>query len=313
MKNIICIPFAYDDKKNTGENIKNKKDYIDIYIKNFTVALISAKKHNLNDTVALVTNLDDKDIPNDVKCLFDINNIIMIKVDYNEFVFSDDYKWSLAFYKLCVLKYLSKLDYDNICYMDTDVYVQGSFKYIWSECKDKVLLYDINHGLNVNDYRIICREFNDFLKTKKDIYITHYGGEFLAISKINAKLFIDEALNVYRKMLHDRFITTKGDEFILSLVAYKLSDKIKNAGAYVFRFWTGDFRLVSTSYKFNRVIVLHVPDEKERGMVKLYSKYILKDKLPTDEKVWKTLRLKKQDIKTNFKLKIRHLVSKLLR
>ena len=40
-------------------------------------------------------------------------------------------------------------------------------------------------------------------------------------------------------MLQKNFITTKGDEFILSLAANEMRESIKNAGAYIYRFWTG--------------------------------------------------------------------------
>ena len=40
------------------------------------------------------------------------------------------------------------MKYESICYMDTDVYIQGSFDAIWTECRQNIMLYDINHGLN---------------------------------------------------------------------------------------------------------------------------------------------------------------------
>ena len=37
------------------------------------------------------------------------------------------------------------MKYESICYMDTDVYIQGSFDAIWTECRQNIMLYDINH------------------------------------------------------------------------------------------------------------------------------------------------------------------------
>lgn len=89
-------------------------------------------------------------------------------------------------------------------------------------------------------------------------------------------------------MLQKNFITTKGDEFILSLAANEMRESIKNAGAYIYRFWTGaGFRLISTCYEYNRITILHLPAEKEQGMLKIYDKYIKIGKIPVDEKFGK--------------------------
>ena len=71
-----------------------------------------------------------------------------------------------------------------------------------------------------------------------------------------------------------------------------MREDIKNAGAYIYRFWTGaKFRLVSSCYKNNKVLILHMPAEKTRGILQLYSKYIAKEKFPTEHKVAKICRL----------------------
>ena len=52
-------------------------------------------------------------------------------------------------------------------------------------------------------------------------------------------------------------VQTKGDEFILNLTVNEMKEIIKNAGAYICRFWTGlDFWLVSTCYEYNKVLIL---------------------------------------------------------
>lgn len=116
---------------------------------------------------------------------------------------------------------------------------------------------------------------------------------------------------VYARMQSGSFRTTKGDEFILSLAAHELRDKIKNASPYIFRFWTGaSFRLVSTCYQYNRIIILHVPSEKEKGMKKLYERYIRRGAAPTDRAVWKALRLKNQPLVDKMIPMIKHIVRK---
>ena len=81
--------------------------------------------------------------------------------------------------------------------------------------------------------------------------------------------------------------------------------------AYIYRFWTGaSFRLVSTCYQYNRIIVLHVPAEKEKGMKKLYERYIQKGIVPADRIVWKTLRLLNQPFTDRMFLTIKHILRK---
>ena len=213
-------------------------------------------------------------------------DIQVLEIPYNEFEFPGDYTWSLAFYKLCVLKRISEMKYMSVCYLDTDVYIQGNFEAIWRECEQNVMLYDINHGLNTDDYISLCDEVEEFYGNRK--LITHYGGEFFAASSSNAKEFVNVCEQVYSKMLEKDFRTTKGDEFILSVAAENMKASIKNAGAYVYRFWTGaSFRLVSTCYEYNRIIVLHLPAEKEHGMLKMYDHYIRRGIVPSDKNAWR--------------------------
>lgn len=235
------------------------------------------------------------------------NDILFLHVTYDSFNFPEEYLWSLAFYKLCVLNHLANSNYDAICYMDTDVYVQGSCDSLWDECKQNIMLYDINHGLETADYRKLIEEVEQFLGEKK--YITHYGGEFFAASTQNAKKFAEECEIIYNEMLDKKTVTTKGDEFILSIAADRMRENVKNAGAYVYRFWTGaDFRLVSTCYKYNRVVVLHVPDEKELGMLKLCDRISKSGQMPSDKIVWRVLRLSRQPLYYQVKRKLRILI-----
>ena len=114
---------------------------------------------------------------------------------------------------------------------------------------------------------------------------------------IVAKGFSSVCEEIYQGMYDKNFVTSKGDEFILSLAADKLKAIIKNAFPYVCRFWTGaSFRLVSTCYEYNRVTVLHMPAEKDHGMLKMYGRYISHGIVPDDQIVWRTFRLSRQSI-----------------
>lgn len=229
--------------------------------------------------------------------------------EFDNFSFDASYTWSLAFYKLNALKHaIEDLPYDNFAYVDSDVYIQSDFRDIWTECSKSILLYDICHGLQVGNYRYLLKEFIEF--TGEDaIGLTHYGGEFFASNRMNAKMFIDECLQVYLKIKQNSFQTRNGDEFITSLAASKLKN-IRNAGAYVYRYWTGGFYLVSTNYMFNPVVVLHVPSEKERGMLKIFDKYVVKGKLPSIESVWGLLHIRRPKLNTYLKIKLASILKK---
>lgn len=295
MKKAICIPFAFEEGMNSGVNLTKKTNTIISYLKNACVALVSAKKQNLDCDVILATNMDEEMIPNEFLFILKNEGILFKKVPFNSFRFKPQYKWALAFYKLCVLKYLVEEKYDKICYLDTDVYIQGNFDAIWDESDSYILLYDINHGLNTKEYVEICKEFTDYYHKKS--VITHYGGEFFCANYNNAKLFIDVADKVYLNMIERSFETMKGDEFIVSIVANEVKKIVKNASPYICRFWTGvNFRLVSECYINNPVLILHIPSEKERGILKIFDKYVKYGKLPNREKVWKICRLNKVPI-----------------
>ena len=267
-------------------------------MKNCCVALLSAKLNNPNSDVALVTNID---LPKKYREFLSKNNILIFLESFDRFVFSDNYAWGLAFYKLCALsKIIEKYHYEYYAYLDSDVYIQGDFSVIWEECKQNILMYDINHGLQVPHYREIIEEFKSFFGEEK--LLTHYGGEFFAANKKDATSFIEECLKIFDKMIKDNFVTKKGDEFIISIVASKFRDKIKNAGAYIYRFWTGSFFLVSTNYRFNQISILHLPAEKMNGMIKIYNRFISKSRLPKKEKVWSLCHLKKPCFKVRIKL-----------
>jgi hypothetical protein len=265
-------------------------------MKNCCVASISARKHcGENTDVAVVSNVE---IPALYRDLLTQNGVQVITFPFDEFCFNSEYSWSLAFYKLCALsKAVKNLEYDYYAYLDTDVYVQGSFDNIWNECDYNIQMYDINHGLGNANYNRVLNEIKRFDKSLQG-GITHYGGEFYAGNAENSRLFVAECMTIYEQMLERDFHTSQGDEFISSIAAYRLRNRVKNAGAYVYRYWTGTFRLVSTNFKYNPVIVLHCPAEKNTGIITVFDKYICKGKMPSNRAVYRLLHLNKPSFLT---------------
>lgn len=135
----------------------------------------------------MAISLLEHEFPEEIRKVLKREEIKIITIPYDEFFFSE-YTWSLAFYKLCVLKHLCNVGFEKVVYLDTDVYIQGNFESIWKEVEQKILLHDINHGLNVEDYRSFCNEVKIFNNLNNLMYITHYGGEFFASNYKNAIL-----------------------------------------------------------------------------------------------------------------------------
>ena len=286
---IIAVPFAFDKKKKTGVNV-NSDNPQEIYFKNACVACVSAKHYNPDCDVVFVTNIDTENIPAEYKNILEDKNIKILTIPYDRFLFPDEYNWGLAFYKLCVLSHLIEMEYQYLCYMDCDVWVQHSFEPIWEECTENIMLYDINHGLQVHDYRTLDLAISGF--NDKIHHVTHFGGEFFAADRTRAEAFCRGCMDIYKRMIRESFYTNNGDEFIISLAANNMRQSIKNAGAYIYRFWTDpQFYLVSTCYEYNPVCVLHLPSEKNRGIIRLYEQYIVKGKIPDTKKVWKICKL----------------------
>lgn len=298
---VIIIPFAKKENASTGVNITNQSESTQIYLKNCCVAAASAKYYNPECDVIFVTNIE---VPQPYADILRRQQVEIVTQPFDAFCMPDEYAWSLAFYKLCALKrILEKRNYSYYCYMDSDIYVQGSFDCIWRECMDHILLYDINHGLQVQDFRRFLQEVQKF--TKQERIITQYGGEFFAASKNHAKQFIEECEAIYTSMKQENFATTLGDEFIISIAADHQKALIRNAGPYIYRFWTRAFYLVSTCFKFNAVVVLHVPSEKERGMIRLYNRFIKNGKIPKLKQVHKVLHLNKPAWKSRIAIFLR--------
>ena len=274
---------------NFNQKISTNERFL-MYMKNVCVALVSAKKYNPDIDCALVTNLDDKDIPAEFHEIFTRENIKILHYPFDEFKFDNDTPWGLAFYKLCALSHvLRETEYKNFLYLDADVYVQGSLDSIWQEVQENILLGDTNQGLNVPDYVRFITQTQKFYPEKK--IITRYGGGFVAANRENAEKFIINARKVFNKSISENIIIEMGDEVIINIAADMMKERVRNATSYTFIFWTGDFRLVSTCYRFNAVRVLHMPVEKTRGLINLYDKYIKKGTLPSHKQLWKICHL----------------------
>lgn len=296
-KHLIFCAYAQDSKMRSGANVQKISDTQSLYLKNAIVALVSAKASNPACEVMLVTNVQVSSVYSDLLAKHSISTVI---AEFDSFRFDEQYHWGLAFYKLCALKYLlDHTQYDNYLLLDLDTFTQSELDDLWREAEHNIMLYDINHRLTIPD----CAAFNDEVDSfmGKSRALTNYGGEFIAGNHELLSTFIAECESVFEQMNRLNFRTAFGDEFIIRIAADRLRPCVKNAGGYIHRFWTGTFRLMSTCYHFNAVSVLHVPNEKNSGLIRVYNYISKQGKVPLSSRVHGMLHLKRASIETQVK------------
>lgn len=301
-KGLIIVPYAYGG--NTGVSIKNSTNQYITYIKNCCVACLSASKNAGNNTdVMLLTN---HVVPHPYDELLVEHGVIIKIVPFDKFNFGSFDKngnkinWQLAFYKLCALSYaVNEFEYAYYSFIDSDVFVQSSFENIWNESNDNILLYNLHEPL----HGYMVTEMRNYLNTSESL--THFGGEFFAASNLLAKRFVAACENIFNQMNNCSYFTQSGDEFISSIVAKQLKESIKDANAYVHRYWTGSYRVVTNDYLKDTMAILHLPAEKEYGIIKLFNSYILKGKIPTNSVVWRICHLKRMSLRVRVGIMMR--------
>lgn len=278
-KNLIACSFASDENLQSSVNLKtNSNDArLIVYMKNVFVALVSAKQNNPNCDVGLITNVS---VPADFLKLFQNFEIKVFNAAFDDFKFGPETKWGLAFYKICGLKKSLNFGYKNICLLDADTYTQNNFDDLWTWCENEtLLLFDCSFRREKTQF---WQDVDRFRGTNKPF--THFGGEFIAGSVETLTQHIKNCDNIYARMLTENLQTSQGDEFITSIAAERFNGKIKHAGGFIFRFWTRTYRRTTTTYDQGGVSILHVPGEKEFGMLKMFNYIVKHKKIPSQRK-----------------------------
>lgn len=291
MRKLIFNAFAFKEEfKNSpqlGGKVSSKT--IDTYMKNIYVSLKSAKVYNPQDDVALITN---SKIPKQYADLFAKNNIQLFVIPFEDFVMPAKFVWALAFFKLCALKYVvENLDYEKYLLIDADTVTVAAYNELWQECEYGLMLYNVGHSIGHRERQFIIRDYEK-LYPLENKNIIHYGGEFVAGTRENLKIFMQRAEGVYNKICENDYNVADniGDETITSIVASHM-ENIVPAHPYICRYWTGRFYLVSTNHKYNPVVIWHIPNEKENGFLKIFDYLLKKNKLPSNEKMARILGL----------------------
>lgn len=306
-KQLIMVPYAHIATMETGVNVgtKNRDKQKEMYLKNCCVALVSAKTYNPEADVALVTNIE---VPQPYLAILNQAGAAVIRVPFDKFNFGEKYVWGLAFYKLCAQYHIShNTDYEAIACLDSDIYIQGSFKPVWESAKEAPVFYRLAAGTAENTASRIFGEAAEF-RGKNEVF-THYGGEFFVASSRQMRSITEIEEDIFQQILERGFRVSTGDEFISSMVANTMQDVIRPANDYVFRFWTGTYRSISPAYK-TTLICLHVPAEKEAGMLRIFDGYISRGKIPPREKVWNMLHIPHRSLPDTLKAAIKKIIKR---
>ena len=295
MKKLIITSFAYKKGYRSGVSYNSNCDK---YLQYCFISLLSFKNNNPECDVALVTNIE---LPEKHQKRFDREGIRIITKEFTEFTFSKDYTWSLAFYKICALKHVvDTMDYDEYLIVDSDTYCINNLDDMWQDAKDSLMLYNLNHSLSVKQSQTMNREYYE-LFGEDDVRMVNYGGEYVCGHRELLKKYLLDCEAVYRAMQEKDFSTKHGDEFIWCSTAHRYNYRIKAANAYIFRFWTSwQFYLVTTSFVFNPISILHLPSEKRFGFLYVYRYYERKKRLPANKRLFKMMSLPSHSPKRNF-------------
>ena len=295
MKNLITCAFAFKEGFGTSQQLNKAagSETTDMYLSNIFVALLSAKTKNPEDDVVLSVNTD---LSQEWASSFEKAGIKVRKMEFDTFVVPKEFPWSLAFFKLCVLNtFVREGEYRHFLILDADTYTTQSYEDLWKESDFGVVLYPLGHTFSHHDRDVIRRDFQKlYPEESAHLPITHYGGEFVCGNREDLIVYMDKCLEIFERIKEQGFSVEEkiGDEDIWSIAATLLSNDLNIIAAdpYVFRFWTTDiFYLVSTCTVSNPVCVWHLPQEKETGLLRLYSFYQKKGFFPDSEKSAKML------------------------
>ena len=305
MGNLVACSFAFKEGFNTSPqvNMSAGDATTQMYLKNIFVSLVSAKAHNEGDSFALCVNepIDDYWVKR-----FNEEGIEVKVVPFDTFLISKDFTWALAYFKLCVMKALTdEGKYERYLLMDADTFTTRSYGDLWKECDFGVLMYPLGHTFSHPDRETVREDFVKLYPDEaKKREIVHYGGEFIAGNLASLKEYMKVCEQVFEKMREINFDVSKnaGDETIWSIAAALSFGKTEfvSACAYIFRFWTERFYLVSTVTVSNPVCIWHLPVEKRTGMLRVYNYYMKKKAFPSVEKASKIFGIVKAKRPVNF-------------
>lgn len=292
--NIVCTSFKSPTvEKELVPNIRrfsNVEQANDIYLRCAFVCLMSAIRNGEADRAILVTNIS---LDKQWNLIFRNENIEVIVVESTDrFVVDSQAEWNITQYKYeAMWSVCSKLNpMDNLLFLDSDTITVGNLADIFSEIADgSLMLYDTRHSYSHPSRKRIRENYMQLFGEGNPV---HWGGEFIAGKVQQVMTFLSECCDIVDRMKNTQGLQNVADEHVTSIAITRLSGvQIRNASAYIYRFWTGDPYIVSTNYYFDRVVIWHLPAEKVSGIREVYQYYIKHAVLPNVEFIAKVSRM----------------------
>lgn len=255
-----------------------------VYIKNAIVSLASAKMYNPDARCILNCNFG---VPDDLRSIANIAGIEIHFLQGGQHRSCEEYIWSVTQYKFDSLAYAIELMDEDDCMiqLDTDTLCVQSLADVYEEANDGLLLYTIDHGYH-EPHRERFRRNYQRLYGEEARNLVHYGGEFYG----GNKYYLEKLLHACESVIAQTRVTPDlepwCDEEIVSIAVERyMKQDIYQAGAYISRYWTNEFYLVSTNYCYNAVKIWHLPAEKMYGMIFLFEYYVKNKSFPSIAKI----------------------------
>lgn len=269
-----------------GNGINTVDKAMEVYLKNAIVSLSSAEEFNPDAVCILICNFE---IPEHLRKVAEKANIQIHTVSFGKYESKKEFQWSITQYKFDAIEYVLKLMKEEDCMLllDSDTVCTRKLDELFSEAANSLVLYPTAHSYFQTKRAEIRYNYRKIYHVDNDNLI-HYGGEFFAGNKKQMEKLLNACSQAIQCARETENLKPWDDEHILSIAADRfLRDCVYPANAYIFRYWTNQFYLVSTNYYYDPVCIWHLPAEKNFGMLILYDYFEKNGSFPDVRKMAK--------------------------
>lgn len=249
--------------------VRNAGDAADVYVKNAIVSLASAKIQNPGAVCILNCNFN---VSSEFQKTAGEAGIRIDFVPFGKYKSKEEFPWAITQYKFDSIAHMLEVmdEDDRMVLLDTDTVCMRNLDEVFDEAGQALILYAVNHGYYQEKRQNIIFNYQH-LYGSGCMNLVHYGGEFFAGSRKLLCRLLSYCEVVIQKARVQEELKDWDDEHILSIVAeHYMKTDVYPAGAYICRYWTDRFYLVSTNYYYDPVMIWHLPAEKNYGLLALY-------------------------------------------
>lgn len=267
-----------------GNGINTVDEAMDTYLKNAIVTLASARQHNSDAVCVLNCNFE---IPEYLRTVAEKAGIQIHTVPFGKYESREEFRWAITQYKFNAIEHVLTLMNEEDCMLllDSDTVCTKKLDELFSEAASSLVLYPTAHSYSQEKRAEIRFNYRTMYHVDND-NLVHYGGEFFAGNKNQMQKLLNACSQVIQRARETENLKPWDDEHVLSIAAEQfLKGCIYPANAYIFRYWTNQFYLVSTNYYYDPVCIWHLPAEKNFGMLVLYDYFVKNGNFPSVKKM----------------------------